>query len=149
MCMMQAAGVTAGVLQTGEDLLENDPQLKHRNFFRELDHPEVGKHHVPGPPFKLSETPFELKRAPLVGEHNEYVLKEILGMSDEDMLLCWLTSREDLEAMRRASQADGQLSARQPLTRLIEALAERQDCARIHIQKPGLSLIMENKNATG
>ena len=85
MCMMQAAGVAAGVLQTGEDLLENDPQLKHRNFFRELDHPEVGKHHVPGPPFKLSETPFELKRAPLVGEHNEYVLKEILGMSDEDM----------------------------------------------------------------
>ncbi len=71
------------------------------------------------------------------------------GMSDEDMLLCWLTSREDLEAMRAASHPDGQLSARQPLTRLIEALSEREDCARIHIQKPGLSLIMENKNATG
>jgi len=85
MRVMQAAGIAAGVLQTGQDLLEHDPQLKHRIFFHALDHPEIGKHHVSGPPFKLSETPFELKRAPLVGEHNEYVLKEILGMSNEEM----------------------------------------------------------------
>jgi len=33
MNMMQAAGVPAGVLETGEDMLEHDPQFKHRHFF--------------------------------------------------------------------------------------------------------------------
>ena len=85
MRMMQAAGVAAGVLQTGEDLLEHDPQLKHRHFFWELDHPEIGRYRAPGPPFILSKSPYELRRAPLLGEHNEYALKEILGMSDEEI----------------------------------------------------------------
>ncbi|MFC1988992.1 CaiB/BaiF CoA transferase family protein [Chloroflexota bacterium] len=83
MAMMQAAGVAAGVLETAEDLMEHDPQLKHRHFFWELDHPEIGKHHTRGPSFILSRLPCELQRAPLLGEHNEYALKEILGISDE------------------------------------------------------------------
>ena len=85
MNMMQAAGVAAGVLESGEDLLENDPQLRHRQFFRELDHPEMGKYRAPRQSFTLSKAPCELRRAPLLGEHNEYVLKEILGMSDEEI----------------------------------------------------------------
>ncbi len=85
MTLMQAAGVAAGVLQTGEDLLEHDPQLKHRHFFWELDHPEIGKYHAPRSPFVLSKSPGELRRAPLLGEHSEYALKEILGMSDEEV----------------------------------------------------------------
>ena len=85
MNMMQAAGVAAGVLQTLEDLAEYDPQLKYLHFYWELDHPEVGKHHVAAPPFVLSKSPCELRRAPLLGEHNEYVFKEILGLSDEEV----------------------------------------------------------------
>jgi len=85
MTMLQAAGVAAGVLQTGEDLLEHDPQLKFRNFFWELEHPEVGTYRSARPSFLLSESPCELKRAPLMSEHNEYVLKELLGMSDEEV----------------------------------------------------------------
>jgi len=57
----------------------------HRNYFRELDHPEVGKHRVRGPYFVLSKSPCEVRRAPLLGEHNEYALKEVLGMSDEEI----------------------------------------------------------------
>jgi benzylsuccinate CoA-transferase BbsF subunit len=83
MRILQAAGVGAGVLQTGEDLLEHDPQLRHRHFFWELDHPEIGKYHPYRPSFLLSKSPCELRRAPLLGEHSEYVLKEILGMSDD------------------------------------------------------------------
>ncbi len=65
-------------------------------------------------------------------------------MSDEEMLLCWLTSDEDVAAMRAAPKSSGgQLSARQPLTRLIETLSQRDDCCRIHITKPGLSLVLE------
>jgi crotonobetainyl-CoA:carnitine CoA-transferase CaiB-like acyl-CoA transferase len=85
MNMMQAAGVPAGLVQTGEDLLEKDPQLKHRHFFRELDHPEIGKHYARGPSFVLSKSPWLPQRCPLLGEHNEYILKELLGMSDEEI----------------------------------------------------------------
>lgn len=83
MNQMQAAGVAAGLLENAQDLVERDPQLKHRHAFWELDHPEAGVSHVPGPPFILSKVPFELRRAPMLGEHNEYALKEILGISDE------------------------------------------------------------------
>jgi benzylsuccinate CoA-transferase BbsF subunit len=85
MTMMQAAGVAAGVVETGEDLLEHDLQLKHRHAFWELDHPEIGKHYAPGPPFVLSKTPSELRRSPLLGEHSEYALKGMLGMSDQEI----------------------------------------------------------------
>jgi len=85
MNMMQAAGVAAGVLQTGEDLLVHDPQLRHRQFFWELEHPEIGKYHGLAPSFTLSKSPCELRRAPLMGEDNEYALKEILGFSDEEI----------------------------------------------------------------
>ena len=85
MHLMQAVGVAAGVLQNGEELMEHDPQLKHRHLFWELEHPEVGKYRARGTSFVLSKSPTELRRAPLLGEHNEYALKEILGMSDEEV----------------------------------------------------------------
>ncbi len=82
---MQDAGVAAGVLETGEDLLERDPQIQHRRTFREVDHPRMGKHHPVASPFIMSASADEVRRAPLLGEHNEYVLKQILGMSDEEI----------------------------------------------------------------
>jgi len=85
MSMMQEVGVPAGVVETVEDLLERDPQLKHRHFHRELEHPEVGKYRAPEPSFVLSKSPPEVRRAPLLGEHNEYALKQILSMSDEEI----------------------------------------------------------------
>ncbi len=85
MGLMQAAGVAAGVVETTEDLIEHDPQLKHRHFHWKLEHPEIGDYVAPGPSFVLSKSPCELKRAPLLGEHNEYALKEILGMSDDEI----------------------------------------------------------------
>ena len=80
-----SAGVGAGLLENGEDLLEHDPQLKHRHFFWELDHPEIGKYYAPRPSFVLSKSPCELQSAPLLGEHTEYALKEIIGMSDDEI----------------------------------------------------------------
>jgi benzylsuccinate CoA-transferase BbsF subunit len=85
MSQMQAAGVPAGVVETGEDLLDRDPQLHFRRTFIELEHPEVGKYRTQaGPHFLSSTTTFEVKRAPLLGEHNHYVFQEILGMSDDE-----------------------------------------------------------------
>jgi benzylsuccinate CoA-transferase BbsF subunit len=85
MNMLQRSGVAAGVLETGEGMLERDPQFKHRNTFWELDHPEMGKYFSMGHAFILSKSPCEVRRGPLLGEHNEYALKELLRMSDEEI----------------------------------------------------------------
>jgi benzylsuccinate CoA-transferase BbsF subunit len=85
MTMMQEAGVPAGVVQTGEDLL-NDPQLGHRDYFPLLDHPEIGPHSYHSPAYHLSKTPCRITRpAPCIGEHNEFVYKEILGFSEDEI----------------------------------------------------------------
>lgn len=83
--MMQAAGVGAGTVENPEDIMEHDPQLKHRHFFWELDHPAAGKYRAPREGFTLSKSPCELYYAPKLGEHNEQVLKKILGMSEEEI----------------------------------------------------------------
>ena len=81
---MQAAGIGAGVVESGKDLVE-DPQLEHRHQFWTLNHPEMGPCIYGGPAFKLSETPAELHMpAPCFGEHTEYVCTHLLGMSDEE-----------------------------------------------------------------
>jgi len=85
MTLMQSAGVPAGILQHGQDLLERDPQLKHRNYFRELKHPVLDIYHSFRPPFIMSKVPCEITRSPLLGENTEYVLKEVLSMSDDDI----------------------------------------------------------------
>jgi len=89
--MMQKAGVPSGIVATGEDLMGHDPQLKIRGFYQFLSHPEIGEggYHGLTPSFIMSKCPVELNRAPLMGEHNEVVLKELLGMSDstiEDLI---------------------------------------------------------------
>jgi benzylsuccinate CoA-transferase BbsF subunit len=85
MNLMQAAGVPAGVVETEEDMMEHDPQFRHANFFWTLDHAEVGTYRSPRPPFVMSKAACEVRCAPLIGEHNEYVCKEILGMDDEEI----------------------------------------------------------------
>jgi benzylsuccinate CoA-transferase BbsF subunit len=83
---MQAAGVAAGVIQNGKDLVE-DPQLEHRHHYWYSNNHETGSFLFQGPPFKLSETPAELRMpAPSLGEHTEYVCTQILGMSDDEFV---------------------------------------------------------------
>ncbi len=81
---LQAAGVEAMVVNTIGDLF-SDPQLQHRNIWRELSHAELGTFHYEVPPYDLSDSPATLRASPLLGEHNRYVYGEILGMSDEEI----------------------------------------------------------------
>lgn len=86
MRIMQRAGVAAGVVQNSRDLFERDPQLKHHQFFAEMEHPVIGRVAYENVPFKLSQTPAQLRRpAPLLGEHNDYVFGELLSMSQEEI----------------------------------------------------------------
>jgi benzylsuccinate CoA-transferase BbsE subunit len=73
-------------VHTAHDLLEH-PQLTARNFFRSLEHPELGKTLCyPGAPYQLSETPWQLRRrAPLIGEHNEAIYGGELGLSRAEL----------------------------------------------------------------
>jgi crotonobetainyl-CoA:carnitine CoA-transferase CaiB-like acyl-CoA transferase len=84
MTVLQKAGVAAGVVQDGEDLLTRDPQLAERGFHVYLDHPEAGRIAHDGLTFALSATPGEIRRAPLLGEHNDYVYGEVLGLSEDE-----------------------------------------------------------------
>jgi benzylsuccinate CoA-transferase BbsE subunit len=65
------------------DSLE-DPQLRHRSYFETVDHPELGATLTyPGAPWKLSATPWRLRRrAPLLGEHTAEILTGELGLDD-------------------------------------------------------------------
>ena len=85
MRQMQAAGVPAGVVESSEDLVA-DPQLNHRGTHVILEHPEIGPHIYQPPPYRFSKTLNKpTMPAPCLGQHNEYVLKEILGMSDDEV----------------------------------------------------------------
>jgi len=80
-----AADVICSPCNTIEELF-NDPQVNERGFWAEVEHQAVGKTTVPGRPFILHKSPWQLRRpAPLLGEHNAEVLGE-LGYTREDMV---------------------------------------------------------------
>lgn len=84
MRLLQAKGVPAGVVQSAEDILDHDEHTRARGFYVYLDHPEAGHNAYDGPMFRLSASPARLQGpAPLLGEHNDYVLREVLGYDDE------------------------------------------------------------------
>lgn len=73
-----------GIPVNSEMLLASD-HLNERGYFVEVDHPETGKVRYPGAQVKMGDTPYELKRAPLLGEHNEEIYCSRLGYSREDL----------------------------------------------------------------
>ena len=64
--------------------LSEEPSLRDTGTIVEVDHPERGKYLTVGCPVKLSSSPVEVVRSPLLGEHSEDVLNE-LGYSAEDI----------------------------------------------------------------
>jgi len=101
--LMQAAGIAASVVETNQDIFE-DPQVKERGYFRLLNHSYMGPHPCGGPSFRLSKTPDQQFGAPCLGEHSEYVYKELLGMSDEEiaelLIEGVITTEADLPQLR-------------------------------------------------
>ena len=79
-----AAGVPAGAVFDNADLA-NDPALRKRGMFVEVEHPVRGKFVMPGWPVKMSASQVPLTPAPLLGQHSEEVLGEVLGYSPEQV----------------------------------------------------------------
>lgn len=80
-----AAGVTAAAVRTMDEVAAS-AHLGDRGFFVTLDHPEVGRRPVAGPPWHPTRSPMRPTRpAPLLGQHTEEVLREALGLSSADL----------------------------------------------------------------
>ena len=80
---LQEAGIRAGLVEDGRDL-HSDRQLAHRHHFHYLNHPEMGVCAYDAPSFRFSKTPIQPSPAPCLGEHNEHVYTQLLGLSDEE-----------------------------------------------------------------
>ncbi len=76
--------VPSGPIMSTNDLA-NDDHVKLREMYVELDHPQRGKWYNLGCPIKLSDSPVEVKRSPLLGEHSEEVLGDVLGYDNGEI----------------------------------------------------------------
>jgi benzylsuccinate CoA-transferase BbsF subunit len=89
--LAQERGIPAHQLQTSRECFE-DPQLRHRRHFVELEHPVYGTTIVEGARVGLSRTPGRATRAaPTLGRDNYHVLSEILRYDDQrisDLVAC-------------------------------------------------------------
>jgi benzylsuccinate CoA-transferase BbsF subunit len=82
---LQKAGIAAFPSMSNKDLATN-PHLMARGYLVQKEHPEVGKRIHAGIPWHMSGTPCEVRAAaPLRGQHTDYVLHDILGMSDAEI----------------------------------------------------------------
>jgi len=81
MAILNELDVPCGPIMSTEDLA-NDEHVRLRNMYVKLDHPKRGTWYNIGMPIKLSDSPVDIKRSPLLGEHTEEILKEVLGYDD-------------------------------------------------------------------
>jgi crotonobetainyl-CoA:carnitine CoA-transferase CaiB-like acyl-CoA transferase len=82
----QALRMPFALVPTVKDLLD-DGHLAARDFFRRVDHPEAGELPYSGAPFRMSETPPVVERAPTLGEHNDSILADIGYTPEEQVIL--------------------------------------------------------------
>jgi crotonobetainyl-CoA:carnitine CoA-transferase CaiB-like acyl-CoA transferase len=138
---LQEVGVAAGAVLNGKELLF-DPHLKERGLFQIVDHPVVGKRPYPRViPARFSEWPAAgkaRKPAPTLGEDNERILVELLGMSKEDLARL---EREQVIGTRPLVVPVTPEAAREVARRMVEAQLRVGTIARIepdYLQQLGL-----------
>ena len=84
MRLLGEAGVPCGAcLDTGEVL--NDPHLRARDMIVDIDYPPRGTYQTVGCPIKLSDSPAEITRPPMLGEHSDEILRELCGREPEQL----------------------------------------------------------------
>ena len=84
MSTLNALNVPCGPILSMEELAV-EPALRATGTVVEVDHPERGKYLTVGSPIKLSDSPPDVQRAPLLGEHTDEVLRTVLDLDDKDI----------------------------------------------------------------
>jgi len=84
MAILNEIDVPCGPIMSTADLAD-DEHVRGREMYVELDHPQRGKWWNVGMPVKLSDSPARIERSPLLGEHTEMVLRDVLGYDDEQV----------------------------------------------------------------
>jgi len=84
MAILQKAGVAAAPHLNEQGQLY-DPHYRERQVYVEVDHPKVAGVPIYTAPWRFSETQFKSGRAPMLGEHNDYVYGELMGLSQEEI----------------------------------------------------------------
>ena len=78
-------GVSWGPYQTFGQLVEDDPRIRS-DLWQDVEQPGIGTYKMPGTPLDFSAIPREpVRRAPLLGEHTEEVLADVLGLTDAEI----------------------------------------------------------------
>lgn len=81
---LSAADVPSGPVLDGKNVSENE-ELRAGNHFVKVDHPVLGLSNMPAPPYQMSDTPWAITAAPRLGEHNDEVFIDILGMDPAEV----------------------------------------------------------------
>ena len=82
MTSLQSVRVPAGIVASVRALMDEDPQLRQRGYWQEVDHAEMGMTHFSSPPYLLDGERVNLQPPPLLGEHTDEVLNRVLQYSD-------------------------------------------------------------------
>jgi formyl-CoA transferase len=81
---LNAINVPCGPVLSSKDLIE-DEGLRAEGMIVDVDHPERGTFKTVGCPFTLSDSPVEITRPPLLGEHNAEVMRELLEAPEDEL----------------------------------------------------------------
>lgn len=82
--LLQANDIPASPIMH-EPMAYADPHLKERDFFVPITQADTGTHLYPGTTYKISGIPFTVRKPPVrLGEDNDYVYREVLGLSDKE-----------------------------------------------------------------
>lgn len=83
---LQSAGVPAAAVQRPSERIDHDASTAAWGLWPTVTHPEIGEVRVDGIPLQFSETEWRIERgAPLLGQHNDFVFGDLLGMSSDEL----------------------------------------------------------------
>jgi formyl-CoA transferase len=84
MAILNPLNVPCGPILSMKEIAE-EPALRNTGTVVEVDHPKRGPYLTVGNPIKLSDSPADVRRSPLLGEHTDEILRMVLGMNDDDV----------------------------------------------------------------